>query len=89
MDKMILVAIGVGFLIVAAVDQREDAASVPATSVSHAPASPVASFASVGTTSEAAVVAPVLATPPPPVNPIPRAAELGGKVIDDRFQPDG
>ena len=91
MDKFIYVAIGVGALVVAAVDQvgegaHEDAAVPQRFS---APQSPVSNPSDASPSVE---YAPNFVQQPnidQAFNPIPRAEDLGGRVIEDRFQSDG
>ncbi|WCP12337.1 hypothetical protein sphantq_00736 [Sphingobium sp. AntQ-1] len=92
MDKFIYVALGVGVLIIAAVDQSTSTgqATSPAlvanTAAAQSPSSAInESGASYNADTSPRVTFSVL----PPSNPIPRADALGGKVIDNRFQPDG
>lgn len=92
MDKLIFFAIGAGALIVAISDQiggnssneysAENASSNNAQYSGGSYEAPLAS---------AAVSAPSSAPADysQPVNPTPVAADLGGKVIDSTFQPDG
>ncbi len=90
MDKIIYLVLGAAALILAAVDQtgRQQPAQQDSVVVAqslprkrdqgwHAPAiaQPEVGAAPVGYVE--------------PVNPIPHASDLSGKVLDDRFQPDG
>jgi hypothetical protein len=89
MDKLLYIALGVGVMIVAAVDQptAEDAnaaASAP-TVADLRPTRPMQESAA-AEWNPPSNGAPTL---PQPVNPIPQADDLGGKVLADRFQPDG
>lgn len=87
MDKIIYAVLGAAALILAAVDQtesRQPQEQSPSTTVAVPPLSQGQGWhVSVTTQSEVPV------DYMQPVNPIPQAADLGGKVIDDRFQPDG
>jgi len=92
MDKLIFFAIGAGALIVAISDQigvgatqeysAENASSNTAQYSGGSDDAPLASAAASASSSEPADYS-------QPVNPTPVAADLGGKVIDSRFQPDG
>lgn len=96
MDKFIYAAFGVGALILAVLDQSDGdgpvtpavAGAVTGAPVASAPALSSAMGAS-GSSSYVATASPAAFAMPQPVNPIPRANALAGKVIDDRFQPDG
>lgn len=89
MDKFIFIALGVGALIIAAVDQAGDSMQ----EVQSPAASEIQNSSGVGgLVRPTAEVQPSSAAPPQfpePVNPIPQASDLGGKVLESRFQPDG
>ncbi|WP_370310110.1 hypothetical protein [Sphingobium abikonense] len=94
MDKSLLFALGVGVMIVAAVDQGGDSESGETVAEAGqndpqnlAPQGSGAAGMGWSVDADRADTGP--AALPPPVNPIPRAEDLGGKVISDRFQADG
>lgn len=92
MDKFIYVALGVGVLLIAAVDQSNDAGQATSPveiAVTDGAQSPSSAIGESGSSSYTETAAPGTLSALQPVNPIPRADALGGKVIDDRYQPDG
>ena len=92
MDKFIYVALGVGVLLIAAVDQSKDtgqATSPISIADSDRPQSPSSAIGESNSPSHTETTPPDTLSALQPVNPIPRADALGGKVIDNRFQPDG
>lgn len=86
MDKLLLIALGLGLFIAAVSDDK----GAEAPTVEPAPGQRFSQAVSgAGTHATYTVMAPASAAPPfVPVNPIPKADALGGKVIDDRHQPD-
>ncbi|KMS55936.1 hypothetical protein [Sphingobium cupriresistens] len=92
MDKFIYVALGVGVLLIAAVDQSNNAGQATSPTVVAVTDTAQSASSAIG---EASSLSYTETAPPDtlsafqPVNPIPRADALGGKIIDDRFQPDG
>ncbi|MFY9350208.1 MAG: hypothetical protein WBL20_23055 [Sphingobium sp.] len=89
MEKLILIVLGLGLFILAMGDESggdaEAGAAVPGT-----PASAVMTVPMGGMRPAYATGAPSPEREPlTPVNPIPPASALHGKVIDDRYQPDG
>ena len=93
MDKILYMTLGVGVMIIAAVDQVDQSAAPERTLRHNQKNVENAAFTKAETDSTwSANAQPYHANkvaPPAPVNPIPRAEDLGGKVISDRFQGDG
>ncbi|MGJ8482194.1 hypothetical protein [Sphingobium yanoikuyae] len=91
MDKLIYLALGIGAIIVAASDQ--DGESQPGkSSPTIAPAAAMHEQSRMILPAKpSGNAAPSVANEEylEPVNPIPEAADLGGRVIQDRFQSDG
>lgn len=92
MDKFIYVAVGVSALLIAAVDQSNNAGQATSPvglAVTDAAQSPSAAIGETRLSSYTEMAPSETRSALPSVNPIPRADALAGKVIDDRFQPDG
>lgn len=90
MDKIIYLALGAAALILAAVDQT--GSQQPPQQPSAVVAQSVPTKRDQGWQTSADAQPDVPAVPigyEEPVNPIPHASDLSGKVLDDRFQPDG
>lgn len=87
MDKIIYVVLGAAALILAAVEQTESGQpqEQSPTTIVAVPPSRQGQGWHVSVPAQPDVPVDYMQ----PVNPIPQAADLGGKVIDDRFQPDG
>lgn len=82
MDKLILIVLGLGLFILALGDEGGDDAQAGGTAPMTPPT--IATRPAYVTGAPSPAPAPFV-----PVNPIPPASALHGKVIDDRFQPDG